>query len=335
MSDIEQLGHEPAAGPDYAAAQRLAAIVESSDDAIISKNLDGIVLTWNQSAERIFGYRADEAIGKPITIVIPPALQDQEPLILKRIAKGERIDWFETERQRKDGSRFPVSLTISPVRDHEGHIVGASKIARDITNLRKSLEQQELLLREMSHRVKNVFAVANGVVSLSSRSTDNAKELTKIIQSRLSALSRAHDLILPRKAGTNATTSFADLVRTVLAPYESEAGTITIDGPDIACGDGAATSFALLLHEFATNAIKYGGLSEADGKVRITWTVSQGTFVLKWTETHEMKEPAGKAGFGSYLVDAAARTMSGEVSRGWSDGKMTITLRVPIEHLKL
>src|ERR1700733_11405573 len=105
MSDIEQLGHEPAAGPDYAAAQRLAAIVESSDDAIISKNLDGIVLTWNQSAERIFGYRADEAIGKPITIVIPPELQDQEPLILKRIAKGERIDWFETERQRKDGSR--------------------------------------------------------------------------------------------------------------------------------------------------------------------------------------------------------------------------------------
>src|SRR5580698_7439644 len=95
------------------AAQRLAAIVESSNDAIISKDLNGIIQSWNAGAERIFGYTAAEIIGKPITLVIPPELHDQEPIILGKIARGERIDRFETIRQRKDGSQFHVSLTVS------------------------------------------------------------------------------------------------------------------------------------------------------------------------------------------------------------------------------
>src|SRR5579859_306689 len=99
------------------AAQRLAAIVESSDDAIVSKDLNGIVQTWNKGAERIFGYTAEEIVGKSITLVIPPELHHQEPEILRRIAAGERVDRFETVRQRKDGSRFHVSLTISPIRN--------------------------------------------------------------------------------------------------------------------------------------------------------------------------------------------------------------------------
>src|ERR1700744_1783960 len=110
------------------AAQRLAAIVESSDDAIVSKDLNGIIQSWNAGAERIFGWTAAEVIGKPITLVIPPELHDQEPIILAKIARGERINRFETIRQRKDGSKFAVSLTVSPIRDHNGKIVGASKI---------------------------------------------------------------------------------------------------------------------------------------------------------------------------------------------------------------
>jgi PAS domain S-box-containing protein len=120
---------------------RLAAVVESSDDAIISKTLDSVITSWNRAAERIFGYSADEVVGKPITILIPHNLLDEEPSIVERLRRGERIDHFETVRLRKDGTPLHVSLTVSPLRDAKGVIVGASKIARDIT-LQKRLERE-------------------------------------------------------------------------------------------------------------------------------------------------------------------------------------------------
>ena len=126
----------------------------SSDDAILSKDLDGQILSWNRGAERLFGFTAEEAVGRPVTIVIPLDRRDEEPKILEKIHRGERIEHFETVRQRKDGSFVDISLTISPIRNSDGKIVGASKIARDITELKKARERQLLLLREMSHRVQ-------------------------------------------------------------------------------------------------------------------------------------------------------------------------------------
>ena len=121
------------------AAQQFVAIVESSDDAIISKDLNGIIRTWNPAAERIFGYTAKEAVGQPVTILIPPERLDEEPHILARIRSGERIDHYETVRRRKDGASIDISLTVSPVRNAAGQIVGASKISRDISD-RKAAE---------------------------------------------------------------------------------------------------------------------------------------------------------------------------------------------------
>ncbi|MHB8736701.1 MAG: PAS domain-containing hybrid sensor histidine kinase/response regulator, partial [Terriglobales bacterium] len=115
----------------------LAAIVESSDEAIISKSLDGIILSWNKGAERLYGYTSEEIVGKPLTLLIPPDHPDELPEIMERIKRGERIEHFETVRVRKDGSRFDVSLTISPIKNADGKIIGASKIARDITASRK------------------------------------------------------------------------------------------------------------------------------------------------------------------------------------------------------
>jgi PAS domain S-box-containing protein len=128
----------------------LGAIVDSSDDAIISKDLNGTITSWNQSAERLFGYTAAETVGKPIAILIPPDRLDEEPAILSRLRRGERVDHFETIRRRKDGSLLDISLTISPVRDAQGNIIGASKIARDITE-RKRI-QNALLASEASFR---------------------------------------------------------------------------------------------------------------------------------------------------------------------------------------
>jgi PAS domain S-box-containing protein len=132
----------------------LAAIVQSSDDAIVSKNLDGIITSWNKGAERVFGYSAEEAVGQPITIVIPDDRQDEERTILTRIRRGERIEHFETVRQRKHGSLIWVSLTISPVKNAEGKSIGASKIARDITEQKRTGDQIATLAREAEHRSK-------------------------------------------------------------------------------------------------------------------------------------------------------------------------------------
>ena len=138
------------------AAQRLAAIVACSDDAIVSKDVDGVITSWNEGAERIFGYTAEEIIGRSITVLIPTDRQDEEPGILRRILRGDRIEHYETVRQRKDGSRIDISLTVSPIKNAEGKIIGASKIARDITD-RKRLDEQ---LRQQSARLERLNTAA-------------------------------------------------------------------------------------------------------------------------------------------------------------------------------
>jgi PAS domain S-box-containing protein len=132
------------------ASRRLAAIVESSEDAIISKDLNGIITSWNQGAERLFGYTAEEVIGKPVTLLIPPERRDEEQGILQHIRRGEPIEHYETVRRGKDGSLLDISLTVSPIRDTKGNIVGASKIARDITRRKRV----EVALRENEQRLR-------------------------------------------------------------------------------------------------------------------------------------------------------------------------------------
>ncbi|HKS89039.1 MAG TPA: PAS domain S-box protein, partial [Stellaceae bacterium] len=135
------------------ARARLAAIVESSDDAIVSKNLDGVVTSWNRAAETMFGYRADEMIGRPITVLFPPDRLSEEDMILARLRRGEPVDHFETVRVRKDGSTIEVSLTISPVRNDGGQIIGASKIARDITDRKRADRALADLAENLERRV--------------------------------------------------------------------------------------------------------------------------------------------------------------------------------------
>jgi len=130
-------------------ARLLSSIVMSSDDAIVSKTVDGVIQSWNAAAERLFGYSSAEAIGRPVTIIIPPDRQDEEKEILRRIRAGERVEHFETVRVRKDGQLIDISLTVSPVLDEAGNVVGASKIARDITDRKKAEERIHALLDEL------------------------------------------------------------------------------------------------------------------------------------------------------------------------------------------
>jgi PAS domain S-box-containing protein len=147
----EQPGRPPAAGRkgDEGGRLQLAAIIESSDDAIISKTLEGIITSWNPGAERMFGFLASEAIGKSMLMLFPPDRANEEEEILTRIRRGERMEHFETARLRKDGSRIEVSVTISPIKDSHGRIVGVSKIARDVTEQKNSEKRLLDTVREM------------------------------------------------------------------------------------------------------------------------------------------------------------------------------------------
>lgn len=137
------------------AAARLAAIIESSDDAIVSKTLEGVITSWNQAAERIFGYTAAEAVGQHIMLIIPEERRSEETEVLARLVRGERIEHFETKRRAKDGRTVEISLTVSPVRDSTGRIIGASKIARDISDRRRLEQEREVLLeREQDARAE-------------------------------------------------------------------------------------------------------------------------------------------------------------------------------------
>ncbi len=151
------------------ARYRLAAIVESSDDAIVSKNLNGIIQTWNSGAERIFGYTSAEAVGQSITLIIPPELRDEEKEIIRRLRLGERIEHYETIRVSKSGDRLNISLTVSPVRDSKGRIVGASKIARDVTEqkrIQQAIKEREARLRAAFSQTYSflVFLTPDGTI---------------------------------------------------------------------------------------------------------------------------------------------------------------------------
>src|SRR4030095_14448685 len=142
-----------------------AAIVDSSLDVIISKNLDGVISTWNSAAERLFGYSVKEAVGQPITIIIPPELHEEEQDILKRLRAGERIEGYETQRITRDGRRLDVSINVSPVSDAGGTIIGASKILRDITESKRT----QTALRESERRLANEIAGARTLQAISTR----------------------------------------------------------------------------------------------------------------------------------------------------------------------
>jgi PAS domain S-box-containing protein len=317
----------------HQAAARLSAIVEDTDDAIISKNLDGVILSWNKGAERLFGYAAHEAIGTPIATVIPADRQDEEPRILERIKRGERIDHYETVRQRKDGSLVDVSLTVSPMKDAAGRIVGASKIARDISARKKAQERQELLAREIQHRTKNLFAVVHAVVGRSFAGKETVADAEGAVLDRLSSLAQTHVMLLDKRWGG---INIAEIVGAEMSPY---AGRVRIDGPKLMLHPKAAQNFSLALHELATNAAKYGALSNATGSVHITWRVSglngQGTFSLCWQEHGgpPVAVPERK-GFGSTVLEYVMGEYFSEPPRmEFAPSGLRYALTAPVEAL--
>ena len=311
------------------AMQGIASIVESCDDAIITKDLNGVITSWNAGAARIFGYSAEEAIGKPITILIPPDHQNEEPKILERIRRGERIDHYETIRVRKDGSPIDISLTVSPVKTSDGTIVGASKIARDVTAQKKAAAQLAILAREAEHRTKNILTTVQAAVALSK--ADNVADLKAGIEGRIQALANVNRLFVESR-WTGA--ELLELVTQELAPYRrKEGGRVRIDGANILLEPSAAQAVAVTIHELATNAAKYGALSASDGQVEIKWALNaDGKLVLRWVETGgpPVTLPERK-GFGTRVVANMIGALHGHIQNDWRPDGLACEIILPIQ----
>jgi len=318
---------------------RLAAIVDSSFDAIIGKDLNSIITDWNRAAERMFGYSAEEAIGRSMLILTPEHLHDEEADIIGRIRKGEGVASFDTMRKRKDGSLIAVSVTVSPIWNPSGDIIGASTIARDITAAKESERRIRLLMREVNHRVKNQFAVILSMVRETNRRSANPDEFEEMIRARIMALSRSHDLLVTSEwAGA----SLFDLIQEHLKPFGHEER-ISLSGPLLTLQSNAVQNLGMAFHELGTNSSKYGALAGEGGHVEITWTVETGPvaqrrFNLVWQETSSADaangEPNGAArkGFGTVVLQRVApQALGGSSSLERSPGQMKWSLTAPLE----
>lgn len=296
----------------------LAAIVQSSDDAIVSKDLNGVVTSWNRAAERIFGYSAEEMVGQPILTIIPPDRLDEEPRILERIRRGERVDHFETIRRRKDGTLINVSVTISPVRNASGKIIGASKVARDITGqkrmeaeLRRYADdlayqhrQKDEFMAMLAHELRNPLApmrTALEILRLRADDPEQVRRVRETLDRQVKNLSRLVDDLLDISRITQGKmhpqferVDLARLVRFNCQGYKirAEASGLVLEcrGPEVPVWVlGDPTRLDQILDNLLENALKF---TERGGRVTVELKREEDTVLLLVRDTGVGMDPA-------------------------------------------
>jgi two-component sensor histidine kinase len=222
-----------------------------------------------------------------------------------------------------------------PIRDADGRIVRWFGTCTDIHEQKLAAEEREVIAQELSHRIKNIFAVISGLISFAARSRPELAEAAADLRQRIAALGRAHDFVRPHSRQSQPMLrqdSLRGLLDALFAPYQRADGGLTIRGEDVSVDDRAATPLALLFHELATNAAKYGALSAETGQVTVEVTRRGDTVVLDWTETGGPPvRPADKEGFGTQLIELSAmRQLGGTVTRDWRPEGLAMRIEVPV-----
>lgn len=321
---------------DEHSAERLAAIVESSFDAIISKDLSGTIVSWNKAAERMFGYVGTEVVGKPIYLIIPDDKRDEEADILRRLKLGERIEPFQTTRRRRDGRIVPISITISPIKSRAGKLVGASSIARDISETRESDRRLRVLMREINHRVKNQYAIVLAVIRQTATRSRSIEEFEKRVRERIMALSHSHDLLSQVDwAGVR----LADLVAHQLEPFEA-LKPVQILGPEIVLDANAVLNLGMAFHELIMNAMRFG-VTDVGG-ISVTWGLKSeeggDIFELVWSEPAVAYAEllAQEEGFGALVLGKLVPSaLSGQARWSFTNGLIIWKLTAPLARIQI
>lgn len=320
---------------DRAMAQEenIHTLVRSAPNGILVVNDEGRITLVNPSLERLFGYDPGELLGRKVEHLVPEDSDEEHRHLRARYMAHPEARPMGQGRdlsgRRKDGSEFPVEIGLNPVKSDSRNGVLATVI--DITDRKRAYETQNLIIRELHHRTQNLFAVMEAIIA---RSFDEAKtpaEAKFALKGRVHALAQAYALVT-NAAGNEA--SLRDLLSEQLLPFSER---VALSGCDVRVSPSAAQQFALIVHELATNALKYGALSIPEGRVSIDGRVERANgaerkfcFVWKETDGPTPAEPSRK-GFGSVILLDVAKLWAGEVSADFSDSGLTYLLRAPLD----
>jgi len=322
---------------------RLAAIVESSDDVIIGKTLDGIITSWNRGAERIYGYSADEAVGQPISMLVPPDRPDEIPRILESLRRGEKIDHFETVRVTKDGRKLDISLSVSPIRNSAGDIVGASTIARDITERKRSeaaLRQvreaeRRRIARDLHDGVLqdlSYTAATMGLIMLDTEGTGLEEELRRAVDAVRRAAQGLRDAVNDLRLEEERDRPFLQLVDSMVQRNRARAQGYEIS---LEVGEGfpptplgqTGTDLLRIIQEALTNARRHSGAM----RVSVTLKMEGSDLVAEVSDDGRGFGPETAPGVGFSSMRERAAAIGGTVEIESEVGRGTgVHVRVPV-----
>ena len=315
------------------------AMLDATPDCIKVLSVDGRLLMMNRAGCVALNVPQDSEFGMPWLPLLPPDVRQAGEEAIEKAATGLHAR-FAGKSESPAGLIFWDNL-LTPLVDASGEVLSILCVSRDVTtktNLERELEasinREKLLSREMQHRIKNLFSVAAGLISIAEKeSADDASagEATKILRSKLEALARASDAAFSEVAPGDrivGQTDLETLVRSVLRPYGARC---LIHGGRAFISRETMTTFALFLHELATNSVKYGALSTDNGAVAISWTAAAGTLYLTWTESGgpPIVAPPKRQGFGSEMVDRIVHSSGGRVTRSWPQEGFVADLELP------
>jgi PAS domain S-box-containing protein len=310
--------------------RRHEAIINSSADAIYSLDPEGAITTWNQAAERLYGYAADEVMGRNVDVLFPPQSTGSD-IRSKSFAAAEQSPW-ETVQITKSGKRIDVEISVAAFDDADVPS-GIALIARDISERKRAQDHIKFLLRESSHRSKNLLAVIQAVASQTARGAVSVDEFQKRFGQRLRSMGLSHDLLVSEDWKR---ASLIDLVRLQLEPFTAPGMQLTIEEVSVYISPTAAEHVGLAIHELATNASKYGAWSVPVGRVTVNWKVLPGgDLQLSWREHNGPRvEPPAHKGFGSTLTkDVIAQALEAKVAMNFLPDGLAWTIEVPAHHV--
>ncbi len=319
----------------------LFSLVAKAPIGVVQKELDGRIVFINSEYAELLGRRRSQLIGHSVREFLHPDDRERHIVAVNAAISGDANVQLEERYVWPDGKIVWASNSISITRDVAGRPLSLIAVARDITERIHATEALELLANELSHRIKNIFAVVGGLVSLTARGDDNARAFAQSFRERLNALSLAHEYVRPHAAGEGAPVddgqSVFGLLRTLVRPYvDVDSERFVFAGEDARIGPKTATALALVLHEQATNAVKYGALSNEGGRVIITGACEGGDYALVWREQDgpPLGGPPARRGFGTDMAArSAAGQLGGRIAHDWEPGGLSMRLTVPAENL--
>lgn len=318
---------------------RLAAIADASFDAIIGTDANAVITSWNRGAEQAYGYSAEEAVGRPVSLIAPPDTAADLTAKLAGLHQLEGMQHFELQRISKSGKAIPVSSTVTPIYDSGGALSSISIIDHDMSHHIEAKRQQDILLSELNHRVKNTLAVVGSLAAQTLKTTGPGADFVDAFQGRLQALGKAHSLVTE---GKWVSVKLAAVVDQELAPFHEEASErVSATGPVVSLTPKAALALSLVFHELCANTSKYGALSVPEGKISVRWwlegEVEDRQLMIEWVESGGPPVTApGRKGLGRKLIEMTVpHELTGTASLDFSPEGVVCRMALPAEHFHL